>query len=112
MRQTEVTVRSTVTRSALPTVPTGLTDCLIVPASRKPSNKRALRFLCQRIGLVRATVDDRDIVRGVNFELGRGRVVGIVGESGSGKTLTCRSVLGLLPAGCDVAGLIIAATEG
>jgi peptide/nickel transport system ATP-binding protein len=36
-------------------------------------------------------------VRDVSFEIGRGESVGLVGESGSGKTLTCRSVLGLLP---------------
>jgi peptide/nickel transport system ATP-binding protein len=36
-------------------------------------------------------------VRDVSFRIGRGESVGLVGESGSGKTLTCRSVLGLLP---------------
>jgi len=36
-------------------------------------------------------------VRDVSFEIRRGESVGLVGESGSGKTLTCRSVLGLLP---------------
>ncbi|MGO1768469.1 MAG: ABC transporter ATP-binding protein [Microbacterium sp.] len=39
-----------------------------------------------------------EVVRGVSFSLEPGRVVGIVGESGSGKTLTCRAVLGILPA--------------
>lgn len=39
-----------------------------------------------------------EIVHGVSFSLESGRVVGLVGESGSGKTLTCRSVLGILPA--------------
>lgn len=37
-------------------------------------------------------------VRDVTFAIGRGESVGLVGESGSGKTLTCRAVLGLLPA--------------
>ncbi|AGP60815.1 ABC transporter ATP-binding protein [Streptomyces rapamycinicus] len=41
-------------------------------------------------------------VRDVSFTVGRGEAVGLVGESGSGKTLICRSVLGLLPAGCAV----------
>ncbi|MER5182489.1 ABC transporter ATP-binding protein [Streptomyces sp. NPDC002896] len=41
-------------------------------------------------------------VRDVSFSLARGEAVGLVGESGSGKSLTCRSVLGVLPPGCRV----------
>jgi len=41
-------------------------------------------------------------VRGVTFTLRRERL-GIVGESGSGKSLTARSLLGLLPAGGEIA---------
>jgi len=37
------------------------------------------------------------VVRGVTFDLRKGRVLGVVGESGSGKTLTCRAILGALP---------------
>ncbi|MFE4370739.1 ABC transporter ATP-binding protein [Streptomyces sp. NPDC056835] len=56
------------------------------------------------------TVDGLDVtvsggahaVRDVSFTLGRGEAVGLVGESGSGKSLTCRSALGVLPAGCAV----------
>jgi ABC-type glutathione transport system ATPase component len=47
---------------------------------------------------IRDAVGDRDVVRGVSFDLAAGKVLGIVGESGSGKTLTCRAVLGILPA--------------
>lgn len=43
-------------------------------------------------------------VRDVSFSVARGESVGLVGESGSGKSLTCRSVLGVLPPGCEVAG--------
>lgn len=39
----------------------------------------------------------QEIVHGVNFTLAAGACLGIVGESGSGKTLTCRSIMGLLP---------------
>ena len=34
-------------------------------------------------------------VRGVSFEIGRGRCLGVVGESGSGKSSLARAVLGL-----------------
>ena len=36
---------------------------------------------------------------GVNFEIGRGRTLGVVGESGCGKSVTCLSIMRLLPAG-------------
>jgi len=36
-------------------------------------------------------------VDGVDFELQRSTTLGIVGESGSGKSVTCQSLLGLLP---------------
>ena len=36
-------------------------------------------------------------VDNVSFTLERGEIFGLVGESGSGKSMTCRSVLGLVP---------------
>src|SRR6478735_1169057 len=52
--------------------------------------------------------DDLVAVQDVSFTIGRGESVGLVGESGSGKTLTCRAVLGLLPATGQVdAGTIV-----
>lgn len=36
-------------------------------------------------------------VRGVNFEVERGKTLGIVGESGCGKSVTMQSIMGLIP---------------
>ncbi len=45
-------------------------------------------------------------VRNISFEVGAGEIVGIVGESGSGKSVSCRAILGLLPASTQVSGRI------
>lgn len=44
-------------------------------------------------------VGDTTLVSGVDLSVACGASLGIVGESGSGKSLTCRSVLGILPPG-------------
>jgi oligopeptide/dipeptide ABC transporter ATP-binding protein len=45
-------------------------------------------------------------VRGVDYALRRGEVLGIVGESGSGKSVTSLAVMGLLPRTATVTGSI------
>ena len=52
-------------------------------------------------------VTRRSVVRavnGVSFHLMPGSTLGLVGESGSGKTITCLSILRLLPRGGEIAG--------
>jgi oligopeptide/dipeptide ABC transporter ATP-binding protein len=52
-------------------------------------------------------------VDGVSFSVERGEIIGLVGESGSGKSITCLSILGLVPqpAGKVTGGNIIFKNE-
>lgn len=47
-------------------------------------------------GLQIGLADGTELVKGIDFSMGRERVA-LVGESGSGKSLTARSLMGLLP---------------
>ena len=54
-------------------------------------------YLFTRWGVVKAADD-------LSFTVGRGETLGLVGESGSGKSITCLSILRLLPAGGKIVG--------
>ncbi|WP_211289672.1 Oligopeptide transport ATP-binding protein OppD [Sporomusa silvacetica DSM 10669] len=44
------------------------------------------------------------VVGKVNFQIDKGEIFGLVGESGCGKTMTCLSILNLLPVGMQKVG--------
>jgi len=52
------------------------------------------------------------VVREVSFSVDCGETLALVGESGSGKTLTCRSILRILPSSAQVRGGAIRYTHG
>jgi oligopeptide/dipeptide ABC transporter ATP-binding protein len=75
-----------VAAAVLPTVQSG-------PAGTPLLSVRDLRtYLATGHGVVRA-------VDGVTFTVGEAEILGIVGESGCGKSVTCRSIMGLVPRG-------------
>ena len=47
------------------------------------------------------------VVKNVSFDLRPGEILGIVGESGSGKSITCRSLMGLLPGTARATGNVM-----
>ncbi|MBF5030646.1 ABC transporter ATP-binding protein [Micromonospora sp. ANENR4] len=52
-------------------------------------------------------VHDIQAVKGVSFEIGRGRRMGLIGESGCGKSLTALALMGLLPHGVTASGRVL-----
>jgi len=64
-----------------------------------------------RVDQLRISVDTntgpKELLHGIDLELAHGQTIGLVGESGSGKSVTCRSIIRLLPAKGHVEGEII-----
>lgn len=71
-----------------------------VPGAEVPAAPAAL--LSVRDLMIGFEHVDGPLVRGVSFDLHRGRCVALVGESGSGKSLTARTLVGLTGAGAQV----------
>lgn len=66
-----------------------------------------------RAAYARPDGTDKEVVHGVDLDVGRGEIVGLVGESGSGKTQTAFSILGILPEGgrLSAGGILLAGRE-
>ena len=79
---------------------------------RKTSNQKILLFLNQleinnlHIGF-ETYLGTIQAVRGINFSLKRGEIIGLVGESGCGKSVTAHSIMGLLEKGTLIDGQIL-----
>ncbi|WP_457643352.1 ABC transporter ATP-binding protein [Persephonella sp.] len=59
-------------------------------------------------------IEDQTVeaLKGISFDVKKGEIVALVGESGSGKSVTCYSILGLLPKYASVSGKIILNRNG
>lgn len=53
------------------------------------------------------TLYNKEIVKGINMEIGQKEIAGLVGESGSGKTISALAIAGLLEEQMKVSGSII-----
>jgi oligopeptide/dipeptide ABC transporter ATP-binding protein len=71
-----------------------------------PSNGATRPLLAVEDLHVRLRRGEREVraVRGLTYSVPAGRTLAIIGESGSGKTVSCRAVMGLLPASAVVTG--------
>ncbi|TFE27800.1 ABC transporter ATP-binding protein [Cohnella luojiensis] len=58
---------------------------------------------------IRIQMDNGEMkaVDGVDFEIKKGKTLGLVGESGCGKSLTSRALLGINPKECETSGAVL-----
>ena len=77
------------------------------PAGAPPAPRGGPVLEVEGLHVTFATPDGAvQAVRGVDYSVGEGEVLGIVGESGSGKSVSVLAVMGLLPRGAKVTGSI------
>ncbi len=79
-----------------------LTNTLIHAITVPPAPQPAKPLL--QVDGLSVAYGKQEVVRGVGFELGRGKSLALIGESGSGKSTIARAVLRLLPSGARAAG--------
>jgi lipopolysaccharide export system ATP-binding protein len=78
-------------RSAYMPMPSGIQWPRIMQQApvAKPQAVLQAKGLCKKFGR-------REVVRGVDIEIGAGEIVGLLGRNGAGKTTTFRMIMGLL----------------
>ena len=83
-----------------------MTDIAVAPKLRRTAAGTVLSVKDLHVSFPSEDVAVRS-VRGIDFELSTGEVLGIVGESGSGKSVTSLAIMGLLPPNATVSGSIV-----
>ncbi len=98
-------------RDYAPAVPESLAPGLAQPTAGEPTVGSVLSVRDLRVSAPGPGGDQLVLVEGMSFDLIRGRTLTIVGESGCGKSVTARALLGVIPAGGQVAGSVRFGTE-